>query len=281
MIIGNLFTDGSRKFRSFIGKKISANPSLEYLELHLTDHCNLNCRGCSHFSPIAEKWFAPLADYQRDIERLAELFFNIRKIRLLGGEPLLHPDVNAFITSTRKAFPLSSIVLVTNGILLTSMDESFWACCRKHHVSIDMTVYPPLAGKIKAIETLVRQNGIRFISHRADEFTIQRNLKGDSRPDKAMHVCREKFYCPFLREGKLYICALPALSHHYNNRFGKDIPSDGYADIHSPQITGEEILNRLNTPASVCRYCTTTGTEIYKWDVSRKEEWEWASTQDR
>lgn len=281
MTIGNLFADGSRKLRSFIGKKISEKPTLEYLELHLTDHCNLNCKGCSHFSPIAEKWFATTADYERDVTRLAELFFNIRKIRLLGGEPLLHPDVSAFITSTRQAFPLSSIVLVTNGILLPSMDENFWACCRRNHVSIDMTVYPPLAGKIETIESLVRQNGIRFISHRADEFTIQRNLKGDSNPGKAMEVCREKFYCPFLRDGKIYICALPALSHHYNNRFGKDIPSDGYVDIHAPQVSGHDILKKLNTPAAVCRYCTTTGTDVYKWDVSSKEEWEWDLLQDR
>ena len=27
------------------------------LEIHLVDHCNLNCGGCNHFSPIAKPWF--------------------------------------------------------------------------------------------------------------------------------------------------------------------------------------------------------------------------------
>ena len=30
---------------------------LRGFELHLVDHCNLNCRGCTHFSPLAEKKF--------------------------------------------------------------------------------------------------------------------------------------------------------------------------------------------------------------------------------
>jgi hypothetical protein len=26
-------------------------------EAHLTDHCNLNCAGCCHFSPIAQQYY--------------------------------------------------------------------------------------------------------------------------------------------------------------------------------------------------------------------------------
>ena len=130
---------------------------LDYLELHLTDHCNLNCKGCSHFSPIATKWFAKLSDYRHDLERLSQLFFNIRKIRLLGGEPLLHPEVNAFIAATRQHFPLASVVLVTNGILLPTMDEDFWKCCQKNGVTIDMTIYPPVSKKRDVIRKLVKK----------------------------------------------------------------------------------------------------------------------------
>jgi hypothetical protein len=27
-------------------------------ETHMVDHCNLDCWGCSHFSPLADEWFA-------------------------------------------------------------------------------------------------------------------------------------------------------------------------------------------------------------------------------
>ena len=92
-----------------------------------------------------------------------------------------------------------------------------------------------------------------------------------------MEVCREKFYCPFLREGKIYLCALPALSHHYNDYFGKNMPADGSIAIHDQQLTGEAILKQLNTPAAICRYCTCDGTQVYPWDVSDKNEREWSA----
>ena len=35
-------------------------PVLDYVEFHLTDHCNLNCAGCTHFAPYADKRFADI-----------------------------------------------------------------------------------------------------------------------------------------------------------------------------------------------------------------------------
>ena len=61
-------------------------------ELHIADHCNLKCKGCIHFSPLAEEKFLDTDIFQRDCQRIAELTDNNRlgKIRLMGGEPLLH-----------------------------------------------------------------------------------------------------------------------------------------------------------------------------------------------
>jgi molybdenum cofactor biosynthesis enzyme MoaA len=76
-------------------------PELKYLELHLTDHCNLNCKGCGHYSPIAQENFASFVEFKKDMLRLGHLFRNIQIIRLMGGEPLLHPDVAFFLLKTR------------------------------------------------------------------------------------------------------------------------------------------------------------------------------------
>ena len=88
-------------------------PVLRYVETHLTDDCNLNCRGCGHCAPIAETWFADGSSFRRDMDRLARLFSNIAVIRLMGGEPLLHPDAAWFFRVTRQAFPRAEIALVT------------------------------------------------------------------------------------------------------------------------------------------------------------------------
>lgn len=59
-LISNLFhvfLTSSYQFKDKVKKTIGAKPSLDYVEFHLADHCNLNCRGCGHFSPIADETF--------------------------------------------------------------------------------------------------------------------------------------------------------------------------------------------------------------------------------
>src|SRR4030042_6742365 len=90
-------------------KLLGAKTYLPYLEIHLTDHCNLNCRGCGHFSPIAEKRLADPIEHARDMLQLRKLFSKIHKIRLMGGEPLLHPWIESFVSSTRSCFPKADI----------------------------------------------------------------------------------------------------------------------------------------------------------------------------
>src|SRR5512139_246408 len=54
-----------------------SKPALAYLELHVTDHCNMNCSGCGHFSNVAPDWYADLASHDRDMRRLSQLFSNV------------------------------------------------------------------------------------------------------------------------------------------------------------------------------------------------------------
>jgi ABC-2 type transport system ATP-binding protein len=48
------------------------NPDLSF-EIHLTEHCNLNCKGCFHFSCIAEEEYLTKEEFERDISRISEL----------------------------------------------------------------------------------------------------------------------------------------------------------------------------------------------------------------
>lgn len=43
-------------------------PRLLYFEYHLTDQCNLNCKGCGHFCNLVDKdHFADLENYKKDL----------------------------------------------------------------------------------------------------------------------------------------------------------------------------------------------------------------------
>jgi len=87
-------------------------PSLRYLELQITDRCNLRCRHCYigdglHQDLSLEKIF-----------RVFREFEEIQGLRLLlsGGEPLLHPHFWK-INEILREYPFRSILL-SNGTLI-------------------------------------------------------------------------------------------------------------------------------------------------------------------
>jgi MoaA/NifB/PqqE/SkfB family radical SAM enzyme len=255
-------------------RKQFTRPILNYLELHLTDHCNLNCKGCGHFCPIAGEWFANIEQHAKDMEQLSKLFSKITKIRLMGGEPLLHPDVTSFLSVTRHWFPASDIRLVTNGILLPQMPDSFWAVCQSTRIAIDMTVYPPLRQRATEWIELVQKKEIPVYPAFAEEFSAHMNLRGDSDPQEAFRICRKLRRCIFLQQGKLYICAIPAMVHYFNKKYGTHIKESGFVDIHQPGLTGWKTLEVLSLPAEVCCYCSYD-FPTYPWAVSERTMKEW------
>jgi hypothetical protein len=257
-------------------------PILKYCETHLVDHCNLNCKGCGHFSPLADPWYADPKDHERSVRQLAQFYQNVERLRLMGGEPLLHPRVTSFFASTRRWLPKTNIRLVTNGVLLKKMGFDFWRACRKHKIGIDVTIYPPTENRMDDIADLVKGNGLDMVVTKTRYFYSHRNPKGDSDPAKAMAACRKVNYCPYLLKGRLYICALPALARYFNSAFGTRIPDTGYVSLYSPDVTGREILRFLNQPADVCRFCSYDMPK-YEWSVSKKsiEEWDAGCVRDQ
>lgn len=87
-------------------------PSLRYLELLITDRCNLGCRHCY----LGEGLCQDLSLGR--IVKVLEEFEEIQGLRLLlsGGEPLIHPDFWR-INEVLKDYPFRS-VLLSNGTLI-------------------------------------------------------------------------------------------------------------------------------------------------------------------
>jgi hypothetical protein len=256
-------------------------PVLSYLEVHLADHCNLNCSGCSHFSPLADKFFANIEQYDRDMKQLSQLMANIKVLRLLGGEPLLHPDVSMFLDSTRTWFPKANIYLVTNGILLPSMPKEFWESCRRNSISIDLTLYPPLFSKESDLVQLAKSEGITLNVVKTTTFRFTTNSKGDSELEKGFRRCRKRLYCPILKEGKVYLCAKPAYVHYFNKVFGTNIPNTGFVDLYGPKVTGWKVLSRIQKSPEACRYCTSgwekVPTQVWAKSCCSQKEWDIAN----
>jgi len=89
--------------------------------------CNLKCKFCPHGDPEAQfyKGFMPLNIYDKILLDLKEFPDKIKKIRFCGtGEPLLNRNFPAMVLSTRNAGVAEYLELVTNGLLLQSVDAN-------------------------------------------------------------------------------------------------------------------------------------------------------------
>jgi len=133
------------------------------LDVHLADHCNLNCKGCEHLSPLAEEKFLSLEIFERDCRRISELTSrHIKEISLLGGEPLLHPKIIDFIEIARKYFKKGKIQIATNGILLLKQSDLFWETLKKNDIRLCITVYSIKIDHVK-INQLRKKYNIEII----------------------------------------------------------------------------------------------------------------------
>jgi MoaA/NifB/PqqE/SkfB family radical SAM enzyme len=75
--------------------------------------CNLDCTYCNEYDRVSDP--VPLEAMLARIDRLAELGATI--ITLSGGEPTLHPDLDAILRRIRERGAIAT--LITNGLLLT------------------------------------------------------------------------------------------------------------------------------------------------------------------
>lgn len=242
-------------------------PRLSYYEYHVTHHCNLKCKGCGHYSNICDTGYGDLIKYIEDINRLKELFWGVERVRLMGGEPLLNADLPEFIEVTRKAFPDADLRIVTNGLLIPSINEDVFRTMRENGASFDITQYLPTSKVKGKIEIRCLENDISYyLSPLVTQFFDSRNYEGDSCKEEHFQKCISKG-CHFLMDGKLSVCGFPLLYEKYKNDLNYKMEADGEViDIHSTQIDGFMINERLKNPIDMCRYCDNINLKWFAWE---------------
>src|SRR5438445_341370 len=75
--------------------------------------CNLSCAYCNEYDAVSQP--VPLEIMLRRLDKLAEL--GTAMITVSGGEPLMHPDLDAMVVRMRERGMVSS--LITNGYYLS------------------------------------------------------------------------------------------------------------------------------------------------------------------
>lgn len=252
-----------------------------HLEFVLSDACNLNCKGCTHFSPVASDDRADLPQIEANLKHLASVLRqdDIPEWYLIGGEPLILP-LPLLIGSAeliRKYFPHNRILIFTNGLMIPKMPEEFWEACRRIGIIIALTRYP-IKVDYDAIEERVRREGVEcsvFGDRGENDSFFRFPLDPAGRQNKRLaHLRCFNFGCLSIVGDRLYPCSTAACSRHLNQRFGTDFQILEGDSIRISDIRSARDIRRLrNRPVPFCRYCRHHEDATYA--PSRREASEW------
>ncbi|MCI8504531.1 MAG: radical SAM protein [Dorea sp.] len=252
-----------------------ALPFLPILETNVVDYCNLNCKGCSHFSNLFPKGSkVAFETFKKDIQCLSQEI-NIIQFNLLGGEALLSDELEDYIRCLTEYMPATRIQLVTNGILIPKQSPDRLHFFEQNNVYISITEYPPTAKMKEEIIKTMNQYGIHFeMRQLVSTFGKNIDISGENNAWEAQRTCRES-KCHFLREGKIYKCPFSALGNYFFKYYHMPLHFDEGIDIHSGENDWKKIINELDEkPIEQCRFCGAE--ERFSWAVStnpEKEEW--------
>jgi len=258
-----------------IDKKLNIYKNkVPYLNLLATHFCNLNCKGCGAFMPLynldKEKKYMRLEDLEKCLIRYNELFYDSSAdiIDIVGGEPLLHPQISEFCEIVRKYNPKSKISVITNGILIDKMKDEFFETLIKNDIKLTLSIYG---------------EGIYF-----EKFNIDLTESGDMDCSKCSGhlpiVNVDKMDVSFggvqlIEDGTLYYCAFDCVKK-INEFFGTEISFEaklqkGYDYINIFEVESkEEILKMFQQEkCPMSRFCHKR--DFFEWDISERDMYEW------
>lgn len=245
------------------------DPYLPYLEYHVADHCNLNCKYCTHYSPLVPQ--PVYTEYERfaaDLRQLKKYIVDIGVIRILGGEPLLNPELGRFIELTRKLYPASIITVVTNGMLIDRLDASLIEVMKKNMAFFHISFYPPLKDKVQEIKKYLYEQEIPYtITPMITEFNKTQTLK--PQPDEDFFYRCFQASCTCLHEGKVAPCYAPFTTKYFNAAFGQELPVNEGVDLYDDALTFPVLKAELLIPMQRCSYCT--GGKACSWEIAGKQ----------
>lgn len=242
---------------------------LDYLEMHVVHHCNLNCYGCGHYSNLFREEYVDINQFSNDLLRMKYFFENIRKIRLLGGEPLLNKNIEEFIKTVKWIYPDTDLRVVTNGLLLPSADNGLFEIMHKYDVIFDISQYPPTEVMLNKITEICDKKQVNYkISDRITHFfDFSDNDESDSK-EKVFSLCMAK-KCHFLLDGKISVCPMPVLRAKLKDENWKHLFAEDIIDIYDINLTAEKLYNFLSSPLHQCAYCKLE-PEKFKWQCGNK-----------
>lgn len=255
-------------------------PKLGFMEVLLTKHCNLNCKSCGHFSNIVtERTLLDIDEFETYLIQLHKKVREIATFQLLGGEPLLHPQLDRFVSLTRKYFPGTHIDVVTNGLLILKSSQELIDAMVQSNATFFISQYQPTRDKIVQIINFLEERRVNYtISPLLTHFESVLSFKEESGDKAFAKRFKRDCICHSIERGRIYICPtierLYAVQDFFNIHIPKEELMNSSLDLMSADVDGWDMLMYFNKPVSICRFCCPERKErIWETGKPKIEDW--------
>ena len=258
--------------------------TLPFLETMITQVCNISCVGCTNYSDLPHKGYIKWKDGKSVLEQWLEVI-DIPDFGIMGGEPLINPQVYDWVMGVRKLMPNTQIRFTTNGLLLHKnkfkdimhLMHDVGNVVFKITVHINNTAIKDFIDSTMSdfkweevtefgIKRLKTTNNLRLQLNYPTTFVMPfendyNNMKPyGSDPTEAFKQCIQQT-CPLLYNGKIYKCSTSALLKDTLNRFGnpnidlwEKYINDGISYNDNLNTIGDFILN-FGSSNEICGQC--------------------------
>jgi hypothetical protein len=179
------------------------------VEVVVSHHCNLRCRACAYLAPVQRVALADPEQLRRDLAILSHAY-HASEARVLGGEPLLHPEITAVLSAIRESLVCDTIRVITNGLRLAQAPRGFWDAVDEVSVSgyPGRELCPDIAD---AVRRTAQEHGVALKFKRFNYFRESYSEIGTSDGglvERIYRTCQmaNTWRCHTVWRGRLYRC---------------------------------------------------------------------------
>jgi len=249
----------------------------EGLEINATLHCNMRCTSCSHLSPMFRRESVDPAELAAQLSLLSRTY-HASFVKILGGEPLLHPDLLGVIAAIRDSGVADTILICTNGTLLPRAPEELWAAVD----ALEISVYPSRMiepERIAGYQDLAARHGVELTVNYYEHFRVAYSEIGTDSPALVQDIydtCKlvNVWLAHTMIDGWFYKCPQSVFIQRQVERADWDARADGL-EITDGDGFRDRLVEFLNAPQPLraCRNCLGSVGRIHPHAEVRRHVW--------